>query len=454
MTEYIDGIDLKTCIEEQGRLTSEEVKIFLTQMASALVQAHANNIIHRDIKLGNILVTGNDQNRRFVLVDFGISSMAEGIQRVKRVAGTYYYMAPEQLRGRPCEQSDLWGLGVCAYALITGFKPFEASTQEDLSQKILLSIPEAPSEILEQIDPQLEEIIFHLLEKELINRTASASELLEEIQNLPTLKDTQSIVAQKPTDEAQSFIPTWEKQDMAQLKGSWIRFWLFVFLAVLPHGIVGDAISLSGAIVFCLGQEKRNLCRTVSGIFLLLLGLLVSFRFSIIVDSIVYVAVGENTTTTDGIINGINLITFLLELSFTWIAVHYLTKIRQLQKTLLFHRILRQASRDSEKIIALLRRFIDINWESLNIRQKYIELLLLEGKVEETIVEAKLTLEVDPYNFGINLLLANGYFEAGLYEQCSQVCNSYLALSGYSFEFSDLKYKCERFMEYSYEIRH
>ncbi len=301
VTEYIDGIDLNTYLEEQGRLNSKEVKIFLIQMASALVEAHANNIVHRDIKLGNILVTGNDQNRRFVLVDFGISRMAEGIQTVKRLAGTYYYMAPEQLRGRPCEQSDLWGLGVCAYALLTGIKPFEANTQEDLSQKILLSIPKAPSEILEQIDSKLEEIIFHLLEKEPINRTASASELLREIKKLPKFKDLPSIVATQNSKQSQSLIPTWEQEDMAQLKKSWIRFWIFVFLAVLPYGIVSDVLSLSGAIVFYLGQEKRKLSRTVSGIFLLLLGLLVSLILSFIVYEIVYFAVGEDTTTTDSI---------------------------------------------------------------------------------------------------------------------------------------------------------
>ncbi|MDJ0681333.1 MAG: tetratricopeptide repeat protein [Xenococcaceae cyanobacterium MO_167.B52] len=136
----------------------------------------------------------------------------------------------------------------------------------------------------------------------------------------------------------------------------------------------------------------------------------------------------------------------LLKFPFSLTAVHYLTKIKQLQENLLLHRILRQSSRDSENIISLLKRFIDIHWQNLNIRQKYIELLLLEGKVEEAIVEAKLALEVDPYNFGINLLLANGYFEVGLYEQCIQVCNSYLAVSGYSFEFSDLNYKSEQFI--------
>ena len=136
-------------------------------MANALAHAHGNNIIHRDIKLSNILFTGEPKNPRFVLVDFGISRMAEGIQTIKRLGGTYYYMAPEQLRGRPCEQSDLWSLGVCAYTLLTGIKPFEGNTEKEISKKIQLSIPQAPSEISGGIDPNLETILFHLLEKQL-----------------------------------------------------------------------------------------------------------------------------------------------------------------------------------------------------------------------------------------------------------------------------------------------
>ena len=124
--------------------------------------------------------------------------------------------------------------------------------------------------------------------------------------------------------------------------------------------------------------------------------------------------------------------------------INYFTYIKHLREKLILYRRLRKASQDSEKIISILKKFVDINWENINVRQKYIEFLLWKRRVEEAIIEAKLTLEVDPYNFGTTLLLANGYFEAGLYEECIQVCNSYLTVYLYSFEFSDLKDRCER----------
>ena len=474
VTEYINGIDLQSYLEQRGRLTVEEIKVFLTQMADALAHAHANNIIHRDIKLGNILVTGNDHNRRFVLVDFGISRMAEGIQTVRRIAGTYYYMAPEQLRGRPCEKSDLWALGVCAYTMLTGIKSFEADTEENLSnlfKKIFFSIPQAPSETLGEIDSELENILYHLLEKELINRTDSANELLDELKKWSKSAITE-ITSQQLDQIASSkkSIPTWEQKEIKELKKSWIFFWIFAFLQTVPYeafpflqtvpyGIVGEVFSMTGVIIFYLGQEKNSCFRTVSGIFFVIVGFLVrliisvSIYFLYIQQVIIYILAGEDEMAANTIINifnAIDIISSVVSFLFTLLAVHFLTKARRLQENLLFHNTLRKASRDSKKILQLLKNFVNINWGNMNVRQKYIELLLVEGKVEEGIIEAKLTLEVDPYNFGATLLLANGYFEAGLYEECIQVCNSYLAVSSYSFEFSDLKDTADsKLMKYS-----
>ncbi|NEQ84511.1 MAG: protein kinase, partial [Moorea sp. SIO2I5] len=445
VTEYIDGITLQSYLEQRGKLSTTEVTTFLTQIADALVHAHANNVIHRDIKLSNILVTGDHQNRRFVLVDFGISRMAEGIQTIKRVAGTYHYMAPEQLRGRPCEQSDLWALGVCAYSLLTGIKPFEGDTEQDLSKKILLSIPQPPSEVLEEIDPDFEYILFHLLEKEFANRTPSAKALLAELK-----KWSKSTVTKNITNKdfnSKNFLPTWEKKERAELKKNWIRFWIFATLASLLYGIFSPAMSLGGLIIFYLGQAKGNILKTFIGIYIMIFGILAYCITSDILDLFLLNIFGVNETSADNFLEGISKVQLFVKWILMTIAVHYLTQIIKLRESLLLHKTLREASQDINRIIQLLKNFVNTNWGNMNLRQKYIDLLLFNGQIEEAIVEAKLALEVDPYNFGVTLILANSYFEVGLYEECKQVCDYYLAISTYSFEFSDLQEKCKLNME-------
>lgn len=447
VTEYINGINLQSYLEQRGRVTVSEVINFLTQMADALLNAHANNIIHRDIKLSNILVTGDYQNPRFVLVDFGISRMSEGIQTIKRIGGTYYYMAPEQLRGRPCEQSDLWALGVCAYTLITGIRPFEVKVEEEFFKKILFSIPQPPSEILEKIEPEFENIIFHLLEKQLINRTASANELLNELKRLPKFSNKNKISHKKNNEiNSKSYIHTWEQKNLKETQTNWVKFWMLVFLATLPYFIVGDIISISGLFLFFIGQERRKKFYTLSGVITIIFGTLISSIvqykiFNIILD----VSQTENTYLY-------TRIQPFIALPFLLASTHYFVKIRRLKEDLLLHQMLREFSQNREKIINLIKKFVDIHWGNINIHQKYIELLFLDKRFEEAIVESKLALYIDPYNFAATLFLANGYFEVGLYEKCIEVCNGYLSISNYSFEFSDLKEKCELILEGKREI--
>ncbi len=253
VTEYINGINLQSYLEQRGKLSSSEVINFLNQMADALVNAHTHNIIHRDIKLSNILVTGENENPRFVLVDFGISRMTGEIQTVKRIAGTYYYMAPEQLGGRPCEQSDLWALGVCAYILVTGIKPFEATVKEELFKKILFSFPQTPTEILEDIDPELENIIFHLLEKQLINRTNSANELLKELREISKLSTSNKFLDKNNhTSNSRTHIHTWEYKTLKEILKKRIiaTVWILALLVIMRQFMIGNIISISGLLVF------------------------------------------------------------------------------------------------------------------------------------------------------------------------------------------------------------
>src|SRR5262249_47355317 len=122
--EYVDGADLNGVVNSRDRFSSAEVRDFLSQMAGALACSHAQGVIHRDIKPGNILVAKDGEKTRFILADFGISRQVEGIQVKKQLAGSYRFMAPEQIRGRATPQSDLWSLGVVAYLLLTHKLPF------------------------------------------------------------------------------------------------------------------------------------------------------------------------------------------------------------------------------------------------------------------------------------------------------------------------------------------
>ena len=125
--EYIDGDDLKTCLDRGDVFDQSEVRKLLVQLAGALAHAHANNIIHRDLKLSNILVTRGADGLRFVLTDFGIGQQSEGIQLEKHTGGTYYFMAPEQLSGfhEAGEPADQYGAAATLYHLLTAALPYD-----------------------------------------------------------------------------------------------------------------------------------------------------------------------------------------------------------------------------------------------------------------------------------------------------------------------------------------
>jgi serine/threonine-protein kinase len=424
-------------------------------MADALSYAHTHNIIHRDIKLSNILIETTNKETRFVLVDFGVSRIAQGIQTVKHIAGTYHYMAPEQLRGRPCEQSDLWALGVCAYILLTTTKPFEGSTIEELSKKILLTTPEILNKTTVRIELELEKLIFKLLEKELTDRVSSAKEILKELDALSKTSPSKLIPSKKSDKRlvTQPGISTWEKEDIKKLRESWF---FLVMALVLPNchlsllQITKELVLLGGIAVFYLGQIKYKHSQTISGIFVLFLGFLLGYVFNLFPAtykiSILTQLLGFDPLADWKSFTLTAIAIKILRFVSLFIASHYFIKIKRIESNLVIYKVLKDSINNRKQLILSLKDFVDLNWTNINIRQKYIELLLLDEKFEEAIVEAKVSLEVDQYNFGLNLLLANGYFSAGLYEDCIQVCDTYLALSSYTFEFDDLKRRCIKYV--------
>ena len=141
--EYLQGEDLGARLERVGPLDTEQTYQVISQVARALVRAHAAGIVHRDLKPENIfLVPGDDQEVAKVL-DFGIAkheqySLAGKTTKTGSFMGTPYYMSPEQARGKAIDwRSDLWALGVIGFQCLTGRPPFESEALGELMGMII-----------------------------------------------------------------------------------------------------------------------------------------------------------------------------------------------------------------------------------------------------------------------------------------------------------------------------
>jgi len=163
--EYLEGESLSEAIIERGRLPPREVAQIIAQACRALTKAHAAGIVHRDLKPDNIFLARGDEPAEGLpyvvkLVDFGIAKMLEeapaggsspmgGPTREGTVIGTPNFMAPEQLvaGGAPGPLTDLWSLGACTFAALTGRIPFEGDVIGDIVLRVCAAPMPIPSSV-------------------------------------------------------------------------------------------------------------------------------------------------------------------------------------------------------------------------------------------------------------------------------------------------------------------
>ncbi|OMJ74356.1 hypothetical protein SteCoe_26745 [Stentor coeruleus] len=138
VTELCQEKNLYEKIKKAGKLKENTVKEILLQILSAVEYLHDNKIVHRDIKLENILFVSEGSNK-IKLTDFGTAANLEKNQRVSGCCGSIFYIAPEMLEGDYNEKIDIWSCGILAYALSTGKWPYEERTTEEVLEKILCS---------------------------------------------------------------------------------------------------------------------------------------------------------------------------------------------------------------------------------------------------------------------------------------------------------------------------
>jgi eukaryotic-like serine/threonine-protein kinase len=161
--EFVEGQDLASLLDERHKYTAEEAVKILRQVCSALEAAHAEGVVHRDLKPQNIMI---EASGRVCVMDFGLARSMEttGMTQAGTVMGTPAYMSPEQAKGMPAdERSDLYSLGIIAYQMLTGVVPFKA---DSMLAAMLLRTQGPPTPSI-QLEPTIPHALNDLIQKAL-----------------------------------------------------------------------------------------------------------------------------------------------------------------------------------------------------------------------------------------------------------------------------------------------
>ncbi len=179
--EYVDGMTLKDYLNKHGALNWKDAVKITIQICSAIEHAHKNNIVHRDIKPHNILLTKEGIAK---VTDFGIARAVTSstITMVGSTIGSVHYFSPEQARGGFIdEKSDLYSLGIALYEMVTGKVPFDGDSPVAVALKHIQEMPLDPHKLVPSLPYGVNEIIMKAIQKEQNMRYQSATEMLNDL---------------------------------------------------------------------------------------------------------------------------------------------------------------------------------------------------------------------------------------------------------------------------------
>src|SRR5579862_9469393 len=181
--DYIEGTDLKSLIREKGKFAPKEAKQIIVQVCNALEVAHAEGVIHRDLKPQNIMV---DEQGKVSVMDFGIArsmEMGGGMTQTGALVGTPEYMSPEQAKGEKVDaRSDLFSLGIIFYELLTGCSAYKADTTMATLWKRTHEAVRPPVELEPGIPRAVNNMVVKCLEIDRERRYQSVTEFARDLE--------------------------------------------------------------------------------------------------------------------------------------------------------------------------------------------------------------------------------------------------------------------------------
>lgn len=183
VTEYVAGTDLRKLVRSQGPLTMQLAASVVMQAAQGLAHAHALNLVHRDVKPGNILVTPEGRAKVSDLGLAGFLHEAEADPRAGKIVGTADYLAPEIIQN-PTDVtplSDLYSLGCTLYYAICGKVPFPGGTTKEKARRHCSETPWHPRKFNPEISEEFVEVIADMMEKDPKERIQSAQEVVDRL---------------------------------------------------------------------------------------------------------------------------------------------------------------------------------------------------------------------------------------------------------------------------------
>jgi hypothetical protein len=203
--EYVEGVSMATHLSGAPIAVADALN-YIDQVLNALSYAHQQNVIHRDIKPGNMMLTPQGLVK---VMDFGIARSDSDLTLTMAGTslGTVNYMSPEQVKGEATDpRSDLYSVGVCLYEMVTGNKPFNAGSDFSIMTAHVNEAPRPPVELKPEIPPALNQIILIAIAKDPARRFQTATAFRNALKNVPGVSPAvEAAVAAAPTASMNSF---------------------------------------------------------------------------------------------------------------------------------------------------------------------------------------------------------------------------------------------------------